>query len=709
MKSSKKKLIIALVSVVLIVALAVGGVSYAVKNSGKPVKVAPVSNMNNGGFWDNNSDLAPYGNVTTNLNQEIPYNENLIITDIYVQEGDTVRVGDPLIAYDTTLVSLELEMKEMEVEGIGLNIQNVQAELDQLRKTKPVASSSPSSLSGMALAAGEASGGSNRTGGSTTPADSSDDSTPAETTATPDPGDSTTPGDSGTPPTSDSPDETRTSADSGESTTPSNSEDSTTPGDSNETTTSGIPDSTSSPSNPGGTTPPEAPELTGKVYSEITELSEPYCGDGSKEHPFRYYIYSADQKPVTVSHEYLALCFKNHTYSVFDIVDDPAHPTVVISSFQVDWDYIAQMIDNAGGGDIPEELRDQTVYRTVDAEIIPYNLEEIGGIPAGDGTRENPYRIFCTPDVTISRSFLEIALDSQLVFQFDVTDSDHLPNYILYSWTLDGAEEETLDDPGMEIPGIEGPGIEIPTGPTKEELASQIKEKEETLKTLELNKRTAELELKQLKKQMDDGVIASTVDGTVKSVLDEDTAKLEGSPLIRVTGEEGFYITGSVTETALDKLEKGMAVTVSSWNTGMTYEAEITGISNSPSSNNYYGGNPNMSYYPFTAVIRGDAELSNGEGVDLSVEGLNSSSYNPDAIYLSQAFVREEGARYYVYKKGEDDKLTKQYVDVGKIIYGSLEITSGLEMDDEIAFPYGRDVKEGAKTEPTDSLYDYGY
>ena len=207
---------------------------------------------------------------------------------------------------------------------------------------------------------------------------------------------------------------------------------------------------------------------------------------------------------------------------------------------------------------------------------------------------------------------------------------------------------------------------------------------------------------------MDDGVIESTVDGTVKSVLDEDTAKLEGSPLIRVTGEEGFYITGSVAETALDKIEKGMAVNVNSWNTGMSYEAEITSISNSPSSNNYYGGNPNMSYYPFTAVIRGDAELSNGEGVDLSVEGLNSSSYDPNAIYLSQAFVREEGARYYVYKKGEDDRLEKQYVDVGKIVYGSLEITSGLTQDDEIAFPYGRDVKEGAKTEPTDTLYNYG-
>lgn len=650
MKSLKKKLIIALVSVLLVIALAAVGISYAVKNSGKPVKVAPVSNMNNGGYWDNGSDLSPYGNVTTNLNQEIAYNESLVITEIYVKEGDSVKVGDPLIAYDTTLASLELEMKEMEVEGIGLNIQNVQAELDQLKKTKPVAAASPNALSGMGLATG--------------------DPLPPESSEAP-----TT-----------------------EAVEPTQAPD-----------TPDIPDRPETPTEPGNTEPPTVINPTGNVYGEITDTSEAYAGDGSEENPFRYYIYSTDGKPVTVSQEYLALCLRNHVSSVFDTVDNPSAPTAIVSSFRMDWDYIAGIMEGTNGTKLPEELRGETVYGTIDENTIPYNLEEAGGIPAGDGSKENPYRILCIPGVNIERSFLEAAMESQLAYRFDVVDDGSAPNCILHSWLLNGAVVEDPEDPGMDDPGIGGPGIEIPTGPTKEELAGQIKEKEETLKNLELNKRTAELELKQLRRQVDDGVIESTVDGTVKSVLDEDTAKLEGSPLIRVTGEEGFYITGSVAETALGKIEKGMPIHVSSWNTGMSYDAEITGISSSPSSNNYYGGNPNMSYYPFTAVIRGDADLSNGEGVDLSMDGLNSSSYDPDAIYLSQAFVREEGARYYVYKKGEDDRLTKQYVEVGKIVYGSLEITSGLTIDDEIAFPYGRDVKEGAKTEPADTLYDYGY
>ena len=32
--------------------------------------------------------------------------------------------------------------------------------------------------------------------------------------------------------------------------------------------------------------------------------------------------------------------------------------------------------------------------------------------------------------------------------------------------------------------------------------------------------------------------------------------------------------------------------------------------------------NPNMSYYPFTAVVEKDADLSSGEGVSISVDGL---------------------------------------------------------------------------------------
>ena len=89
------------------------GIGFAVKNSGKAVKVAPVSSVNSGGWYDD-SGIASYGTVTTNQKQDIYVDDTMPITQVYVKAGDTVKVGDRLVAYDTTLSSLELEMKHSE-------------------------------------------------------------------------------------------------------------------------------------------------------------------------------------------------------------------------------------------------------------------------------------------------------------------------------------------------------------------------------------------------------------------------------------------------------------------------------------------------------------------------------------------------------------------------------------------------------------------
>ena len=70
--------------------------------------------------------------------------------------------------------------------------------------------------------------------------------------------------------------------------------------------------------------------------------------------------------------------------------------------------------------------------------------------------------------------------------------------------------------------------------------------------------------------------------------------------------------------------------------------------------------------------------------------------------------MRTENGQYYV--MNGTGHLTKQIVQVGGIQYGSsYQITGGLSMDDKITFPYGKDVREGAKTEEgtLDDLYNY--
>ena len=138
MEKNKKKILIGSVSGVAAAVLLTGIIVAAVQGSGKAVKVAPVSNMNSGG-WSSGSEISDYGTVTTNMNQDIYYDDSLTVKEVYVKVGDTVKIGDRLVAYDTTLATMEKEMKQMEIEGIALNRKNIEAELKQLRGTKAVA------------------------------------------------------------------------------------------------------------------------------------------------------------------------------------------------------------------------------------------------------------------------------------------------------------------------------------------------------------------------------------------------------------------------------------------------------------------------------------------------------------------------------------------------------------------------------------------
>lgn len=65
--------------------------------------------------------------------------------------------------------------------------------------------------------------------------------------------------------------------------------------------------------------------------------------------------------------------------------------------------------------------------------------------------------------------------------------------------------------------------------------------------------------------------------------------------------------------------------------------------------------------------------------------------------------MRLENGKSYVLKADENDRLVKQYVKTGKIIYGdTIEIKSGLTEDDRIAFPYGKTAKEGIRVVDSD-------
>ena len=46
--------------------------------------------------------------------------------------------------------------------------------------------------------------------------------------------------------------------------------------------------------------------------------------------------------------------------------------------------------------------------------------------------------------------------------------------------------------------------------------------------------------------------------------------------------------------------------------------------------------------------------------------------------------------------------MKKQYVRTGGVVWGYVEVKQGLCTDDQIAFPYGKAVKEGAAVKLAD-------
>ena len=102
----------------------------------------------------------------------------------------------------------------------------------------------------------------------------------------------------------------------------------------------------------------------------------------------------------------------------------------------------------------------------------------------------------------------------------------------------------------------------------------------------------------------------------------------------------------------------------------------------------------------------GEANLQEGSYVDVEYASVSNSN----GIYLENAFIRTEDNQSYVMVRGEDGKLEKRVVTLGKSIWGSYtEIRSGITEEDYIAFPYGKSVKAGSATVEGDisNLYSY--
>ena len=358
--------------------------------------------------------------------------------------------------------------------------------------------------------------------------------------------------------------------------------------------------------------------------------------------------------------------------------------------------------------DIPTEPETEAPTEPTD-EMTVTTWKLLGG----KGTEEEPYLYVVADDYPMESEFLQTVLGERETVRvvFAQCAENRADSIVLSAWgmTLEKNEEDRLtfrltdaseyigtlllggeDEPGDEP--IDDPG----GGMSYEELQKLRAEKERAMIEADLSLRMARLEYQRMQTELGDGTVYAELSGVVLSVGDPETAFLSGEAVVKLSGGGGYRIEGTASELILDEIMIGRAVTVTSWNSGMTYDGIITAVSNLPAaSDGWVDGNSNVSFYPFTVTVDESAELMDGEYLEMQLAGKGTN----DTLCLEKPFILQENGKSYVYVAGENGRLEKREIRTGKDLWGSYyEVLGGISPDDLIAFPYGKNVTDGAKT-----------
>lgn len=129
-KVMKRVLVIAIVA-----AIAGGsiGTGVYVQRAKMTAEVMSVADLNSG-YWGD--DVNSSGMITNDYSQSVEITNTDEIKEVYVKEGQQVQKGDKLLALDTTVASLNLQGKQLEVENLNNQITIAQNDLKKLKNTK---------------------------------------------------------------------------------------------------------------------------------------------------------------------------------------------------------------------------------------------------------------------------------------------------------------------------------------------------------------------------------------------------------------------------------------------------------------------------------------------------------------------------------------------------------------------------------------------
>ena len=704
----KKRIIIGILIAALVAGGSAGGATYYKKSHQKTVSVVSVDNLA-GQYYMDDTNLD--GNIVTSAIQNITVDKDMIIQEVYVSKGDEVKKDDKLISFDMTLVQMELNIAKLKQQQQEQELNKATNRLNSLKNGGAIEESdadtsdsdtdtdsgmdgSDSSDDGdeIASVSGNVNGvylaavmnpilaAAVNTGDISEAAVYQEEDSVESDVAKDDDADTQT-GDPGSTAEGDGAD-ANAGGDSGDG---NNTGDNSNTGGNNGNTggNSGSGSGDSSGDNNNGN---QIDIIDGDDSGSSGDNADDDFSDSSDEqidildtdedvnqdtsgltdgNPMFYQVLDGDSKPLsgkgTKKHPYVFLCSSAKGY------------VVVQGSFL---NKMAAFDANGNKEDGKKGYWYQLEFHQNDT------VEDLA-----DRKKS------CTGYYLVDGSLLETMVPDYSEVEFTLADASHYDH---------DSDDDNGDDDG-DYDGDQGDG-----GNASISREDAIKIQQNKVESLKLDIRESKLNIKKLEKKVKKEVIYSKLDGTVAKVGDPATTASDGSDFMTIKSKEGFYVKGTVSELMLDQIKEGTILNCSGQSGD--FEAEVVDVSEYPvSGDNYSGnGNPNVSYYSYTATIPDKSVKVSDDDYWLTIT-LQSDTQSK-GIVLDRAFVRSENGNSYVYKD-DNGVLKKQKLIVGGNVNGgySVLVTGGITRDDKIAFPYGDTVKEGAKTQEVsvDELYGY--
>lgn len=712
----KKRIIIGILIAALVAGGSAGGATYYKKSHQKTVSVVSVDNLA-GQYYMDDTNLD--GNIVTSAIQNITVDKDMIIQEVYVSKGDEVKKDDKLISFDMTLVQMELNIAKLKQQQQEQELNKATNRLNSLKNggaieesdadTSDTSSDSDTDTdSGMdgsdssddgdeiASVSGNVNGvylaavmnpilaAAVNTGDISEVAVYQEEDSVESDVAKDDDADTHT-GDPGSTAEGDGAD-ANAGGDSGDgNNTGGNTGGNSNTGGNNGNTggNSGSGSGDSSGDNNNGD---QIDIIDGDDSGNSGDNADDDFSDSSDEqidildtdedvnqdtsgltdgNPMFYQVLDGDSKPLsgkgTKKHPYVFLCSSAKGY------------VVVQGSFL---NKMAAFDANGNKEDGKKGYWYQLEFHQNDT------VEDLA-----DRKKS------CTGYYLVDGSLLEKMVPDYSEVEFTLADASHYDH---------DSDDDNGDDDG-DYDGDQGDG-----GNASISREDAIKIQQNKVESLKLDIRESKLNIEKLEKKVKKEVIYSKLDGTVAKVGDPATTASDGSDFMTIKSKEGFYVKGTVSELMLDQIKEGTILNCSGQSGD--FEAEVVDVSEYPvSGDNYSGnGNPNVSYYSYTATIPDKSVKVSDDDYWLTIT-LQSDTQSK-GIVLDRAFVRSENGNSYVYKD-DNGVLKKQKLIVGGNVNGgySVLVTGGITRDDKIAFPYGDTVKEGAKTQEVsvDELYGY--